>query len=303
MMDAHTYVSFAESDRIVRCTAIASVTFLVYDHLITLPDEVRYIWGTPFSFPKLAVLANRYFPFITTGFVFYIDLFATSFCKRFLLIEGILFCTLFVVAEGILLMRIYAMWGRNRIILFLLLSLFIPSLTIAYYETIQFVSFASSAVIFTEPRGCIFTFSNRVAYASLTALLLFETSVITIVIHDAEICKDFRIRKVKSALIETLYKDGAFFYVSVLILTAINLVLLKTASPSLCYFFLIAQGAMHSILSNRLVFRIRGVADDDMSQPMRSYDERPMNLSALSLTDPMSTVCFSSIASDIVLSP
>ncbi|KAL5485183.1 hypothetical protein ACEPAI_7825 [Sanghuangporus weigelae] len=273
-MDANTYISFAESDKI----AIASVTFLVYDHLITLPDEVRYIWGAPFSFPKLAVLANRYFPFITTGFVFYSDLFSISVRK---IPAHDTSCSDLNIDP--VLQEIIAYRGH---------------ITIAYYETIQFVSFASSAVKFTEPRGCVFTFGNRMAYVSLLALLLFETSMLGLLVT-----RYFRIRKVKSALVETLYKDGAFFYVSVLILTATNLVLLKMASPFLCYFFLIAQGAMHSILSNRLVLRIRGVADDDMSQPIGSYDERPMNLSASYPTDSMSTVYFSSIASDIVLSP
>ena len=39
---------------------VIGVSLLVYDHCLTLPDEVLLIWSAPRSFAKYAFLANRY---------------------------------------------------------------------------------------------------------------------------------------------------------------------------------------------------------------------------------------------------
>jgi hypothetical protein len=40
-------------------TAVGTVV-LLYDHLITLPDECRFVWKAKKSFAKYAFLLNRY---------------------------------------------------------------------------------------------------------------------------------------------------------------------------------------------------------------------------------------------------
>ena len=40
---------------------------LYYDHLITLDDEVKYMWSKPLSKPSLFFFVNRYFAFIAVS--------------------------------------------------------------------------------------------------------------------------------------------------------------------------------------------------------------------------------------------
>ncbi|KAI0033585.1 hypothetical protein K488DRAFT_84783 [Vararia minispora EC-137] len=40
--------------------SIASLTFLMYDHLLTFADEVEFVWNAPSSLPKWFFLVNRY---------------------------------------------------------------------------------------------------------------------------------------------------------------------------------------------------------------------------------------------------
>ncbi|KAG9016595.1 hypothetical protein FRB90_002876 [Tulasnella sp. 427] len=45
---------------ISRYVTVAGCTILVYDHLITLPDEIELIWGKPLSPVSCLFLFNRY---------------------------------------------------------------------------------------------------------------------------------------------------------------------------------------------------------------------------------------------------
>lgn len=44
----------------VNVATAAGAIVLLYDHLITLPDEYRFIWKAKSSFAKYAFLLNRY---------------------------------------------------------------------------------------------------------------------------------------------------------------------------------------------------------------------------------------------------
>jgi hypothetical protein len=47
----------------LRLTAVPGV--LYYDHLLTLPLEILYFWGTPLSMGNVLFFANRYFTFLS----------------------------------------------------------------------------------------------------------------------------------------------------------------------------------------------------------------------------------------------
>lgn len=45
---------------LTRMDQAAGLVILLYDHLLTLPDEILLIWRSPPSFSKYAFLSNRY---------------------------------------------------------------------------------------------------------------------------------------------------------------------------------------------------------------------------------------------------
>ncbi|KAG8861533.1 hypothetical protein FRB91_006241 [Serendipita sp. 411] len=54
--------------RVVRYVNYASFTFMVWDMLLTLPDEVKYIWKARWTVIKVVFLSNRYVtPIILIG--------------------------------------------------------------------------------------------------------------------------------------------------------------------------------------------------------------------------------------------
>ncbi|TDL25238.1 hypothetical protein BD410DRAFT_632535 [Rickenella mellea] len=50
--------------RVVNCTTIAAVTVLIWDYLITLPDEVALVWTSSWKISKTLFLLNRYLAFV-----------------------------------------------------------------------------------------------------------------------------------------------------------------------------------------------------------------------------------------------
>ncbi|TFY67264.1 hypothetical protein EVG20_g4004 [Dentipellis fragilis] len=53
-------ISAIQSTYATRYLSAIGLVALIYDHILTLPDEIRLIWKAPRSFAKWAFLANRY---------------------------------------------------------------------------------------------------------------------------------------------------------------------------------------------------------------------------------------------------
>jgi hypothetical protein len=49
----------------LRYTAFVAVTLLVYDYILTLPDEITYFWRGRKSWPALLFFINRYLPLLS----------------------------------------------------------------------------------------------------------------------------------------------------------------------------------------------------------------------------------------------
>ncbi|KAI5116555.1 hypothetical protein M0805_000466 [Coniferiporia weirii] len=212
---------------IVRYTTIATLCLVVYDYLVSLEEEIRLVWPSKLSFAKLVFLLNRYLPFSTAISATY----------------------------AILFLRAYAVWGKSPIVYWLLIFIFLGEAAGAYYTTALFIS---SVIPSTEIRlfssGCLLTFPSRVDWISLVILIFSETFTLTMLL-----IRGFgHFRYSRSTVVRTLYKDGVFYYVTVLAVTVANFVVMRTASSFLCSFLFNTQGAIHNILCTRLLLRIRG---------------------------------------------
>ncbi|THH00149.1 hypothetical protein EW026_g2345 [Hermanssonia centrifuga] len=59
-LDGHEIVQALQDANATRYLGAVGLVILFYDHLLTLPDEVKLVWGAPASFAKYAFLLNRY---------------------------------------------------------------------------------------------------------------------------------------------------------------------------------------------------------------------------------------------------
>ncbi|KDR65769.1 hypothetical protein GALMADRAFT_284123 [Galerina marginata CBS 339.88] len=111
----------------------AAVTFLVFDIFMTLSDEVKYIWGSRWSFPKFLYLMGRYYGLIylviRLGVETHSNL-SVPVCKAYywyyVMGGDILFTT---IVNVIFVLRIYALYGRSRKVLLVFVVLCLGCLT------------------------------------------------------------------------------------------------------------------------------------------------------------------------------
>lgn len=96
--------------------SVAVFTILFYDHLLTLADEVKYVWFGPKSWTFWLFLVNRYFPMtyqfwlLATSFGPYSS---TKFCEKTSWYPLLMFAVCTLLAQVVLTLRIYAVTMKN----------------------------------------------------------------------------------------------------------------------------------------------------------------------------------------------
>ncbi|KAF9233817.1 hypothetical protein BU15DRAFT_79740 [Melanogaster broomeanus] len=102
--------------------SVAWVTVISHDYILTFSDEVEYVWNRPWTLVSVMYLVLRYLGLLVgmmQAFGTVIFLF---------MIWGSAIVT--VVTDLMFILRIYAMYNRSRIVLFILLLAYIPTMII-----------------------------------------------------------------------------------------------------------------------------------------------------------------------------
>lgn len=103
---------------------LATLTVLLYDHLLTLPEEVSTVWKKKKTYVLCLFLLIRYYAPIAVSIVA-VGFFSTAMtrerCKNWMLFLPLGITMPLMLFPGILmLVRVYALYNRNKIILGLL---------------------------------------------------------------------------------------------------------------------------------------------------------------------------------------
>ncbi|KAI0064839.1 hypothetical protein BV25DRAFT_1822576 [Artomyces pyxidatus] len=237
---------------------------LVYDYLCTLDQEVEHVWSGTWTVGKALFILNRYPPFVDT----FISLkLLTSGgtpedCRRQFIAVTWLISSGVIVSELILMLRTYAIWERQRWVLILLSTaaavLYIPALVVTQMETKSFI-FAS-----TPPgeTGCSLQHASAIIFLAYVLLLISETLIFTLTVIKAV----QHLKRTRSPMVVTLYRDGVLFYFCLLFFTVANVVVPVAAPPALANWLATPQRAMHSLMCTRVLLSIhRGRYDTQFS--------------------------------------
>ncbi|CDO69589.1 hypothetical protein BN946_scf184759.g29 [Trametes cinnabarina] len=126
---------------ITRCLSVAGYAILLYECLVTFPDEVQYIWPTRWSAVKVIYMLNRYGNLLLIGLanaqltgLWWSQL--PSFCFRITLVLSFFQFVSFASIHVLVLLRAWATWGRRKkmltlLVIFLILECAIFFLTMA----------------------------------------------------------------------------------------------------------------------------------------------------------------------------
>ncbi|KAF9232808.1 hypothetical protein BU15DRAFT_67125 [Melanogaster broomeanus] len=112
--------------------SVAIATALGYDYLLTFAQEIEYVWKRPWSWVStlfIVVCITRTSSWIHSELSLITD---SKFSRGIVLynIGSWTFLIFLAVADLLMILRVYAMYNRSRIILFILLGIYLPTVVV-----------------------------------------------------------------------------------------------------------------------------------------------------------------------------
>ncbi|KLO09582.1 hypothetical protein SCHPADRAFT_1000154 [Schizopora paradoxa] len=254
-------------------TYAAAFAVMIYDHLITLDVEIEHIWRQKVTLLTVLFFMTRYYFLVSSSvllFVFIDPLVSTSVCERLLWIIFIFIgAPLIALPNCIIILRIYAIYGRNKtlaIVLLiyiiaqavgsLLIDMWFPITHLGNFEALGYSELDDVSTM----RICVPIVSDKlpIAAKSLSQIMqaIFDTAALAMILVKA------RLRN-GGGLIELVAKQGLAYYT----LNAATYItwafLLMFASPSYKNIISSIAAGLACISVNRLTLHLRSYSMSD----------------------------------------
>uniref|UniRef100_A0A8H7XQE0 DUF6533 domain-containing protein n=1 Tax=Psilocybe cubensis TaxID=181762 RepID=A0A8H7XQE0_PSICU len=189
---------------------VSATSVILYDYLLTLDQEITFLWTKRFSFTKLLFFVNRYYfvaassttPSIAvyglfvqnpddTLYIFQLCPFTKTIsldnpglpfvnsCQRYIIWQIVSWIVLAIITQGILQVRLYALYGNSKKLLaftltFHFLSLAASSAIIAVATSKELADHGIGAIAIPGNRFCGILNATRVTYVYWIPSLAFE---------------------------------------------------------------------------------------------------------------------------------
>ncbi|KAL1708920.1 hypothetical protein EV121DRAFT_267639 [Schizophyllum commune] len=263
------------------CAHVASSTIIVFDHLITLDDEIQLIWKSSWSLGKILFMFNRYFGLASVVVNLY-GLFTPSLTDSLYVCN----CLNYFRWQVILLMRLYVLYLLNKKILIVMLVGFVISSGFAA-AIMGLVMQRVTAVVVTLPGlkpMCVPGNVSAKFYTYWIPFLGFESLLCALALY-----RGFQTYRMDNAsytssrlLIRILIRDSVMYYLAVFATYFTNMLMWAAAPPSLLELPIGFAVAVSCVLGNRMMFNIRQASLDTQRTklPIRSPSSAGRNCSS-----------------------
>jgi len=259
---------------------VASLTLFLYDIILTFDQEVALIHqGARWGLPKILYLLNRYYVLlimIINSLVLFLPSPSDSFCifaTRFSGLGGIL--AKFIL-DLWLILRVYAIWGRDQRVLFVLGTMFLANACLCCVMAgISLHALRPNPLL--GPRlpgmtGCIVIGANNDFWIVFVSSLIFEVVVFSFTLAKAVMHARAGFSRGDTPLFTHLYRTGVMYFA---IMTLTMAFMSATALTPLQDVVLPGQflSAFVSTVGARMMLAIRAVIKgDDHFSDLRPSD-------------------------------
>jgi len=242
---------------------VASVAFtslLVYDIIITMGEEIQFMWRGRWTFGKILYMLNRYVPPIDLTILMnsYMNPgLKHNFCLPWFKVDNCLLILSLCVIDMILLLRTWAVWQKKRWVLWTLIIVYVISM-VGAAGSITYTTVAVISEPFpTQIRPCSSDVPiTKVLYGLYVSVMLFDTTILSFTV--ARAVPQIRLYGL-SPLWKALYQDGFFYYGVIFMASVANLIVLAAAPPELALLMITFHRAMFSAMGSRMVLNLHGV--------------------------------------------
>ncbi|KAJ8515762.1 hypothetical protein ONZ45_g6857 [Pleurotus djamor] len=230
----------------------------VYDHVLTINDEIQFVWSTSWSLGKVLYFLTRYSPYLNivpwTWSILGPPVMSAKLCGVLNLVNGWIVLAGLMVAETIMLLRVWAMWNQSRKCGIFLLVLALVAIVVGSLMYATFLRHVSLGDIPAETsmRGCHIKFEDNATYISFLVLMAFE--IIMLILTVIKGLRDLH-PKIKysssssSSFLFKFYQDGVLYYTVLAAVSFANAMVLLFADREFAL-VLLALVSVHVSQSN-----------------------------------------------------
>ncbi|KAH8914716.1 hypothetical protein BT69DRAFT_1201421, partial [Atractiella rhizophila] len=211
---------------------IYSVT--VWDWILALPKEYQRIWKNQWSLIKILYLFNRYWTLIVLGLSLasFLSNFTQQTCERFVIWIPALCMWTTVCSECILLVRTYAIWQKNKYVLWGLLALLTGEIAVLL-TSLHVFRRTATAVPISGTGPCIATGAKNgkdftVAY--WVSPIVFDSVVLILTVYK---CTNYMRQGARTPLLKVFFRDGLLYFGCIFICNLINTIFYLLPNPAL----------------------------------------------------------------------
>ncbi|KAF6745477.1 hypothetical protein DFP72DRAFT_925829 [Ephemerocybe angulata] len=234
------------------------------DFLETFPDEVRLMWPTPLSLPKVLFFTLRYYVFVNSIFAVTYGIptgMSPKQCSDAFMRISYSSILIMIASEAILSVRVYAFSGGNKKLLAFLVVQYIAihasafALLCKFNETVHFAEYPIKNL------PCFPAEAKNILLSGVYALLLGSVIIAMLSMVYIAVRKH---RNLNSGLIIVFYQDGIFYFICLSALATANIIV-NLAAPSAGMKFLLVQAEVNIqvILSTRMLLHLRSWAEEN----------------------------------------
>ncbi|OAX38985.1 hypothetical protein K503DRAFT_119287 [Rhizopogon vinicolor AM-OR11-026] len=231
-------------------------TFWMYDYACSFHEESIFLLGCRWSRVKALYILTRYMPFLLFAVHLYTNFIPDETPDRCQFVNNI--CSTFsfmsiVCSEFFFILRTYALWNNNKVVLAVMLSTFAALLvgsSVAIFSATATAPFATSSI--PGITGCYQSSGSASLFVPFLLLFVLELMLISLTLT----CALRSWRTHPSRLYVVLLKHNVFYYACGLVFSALNVLTSLLLEYAYSGMFNDFQIVIHAILATRMHLRL-----------------------------------------------
>ncbi|KAF8167046.1 hypothetical protein K438DRAFT_2024958 [Mycena galopus ATCC 62051] len=249
----HSVVAAFQNVVITRYIGVAGLVVLLYDHLLTLDDEVKYIWTAPRTLAKGLFLLLRYMvPLFLIG---------ETITRNGLVVITMSTLTYagwlsIAISNFLVLLRIWATLPRAHRFIGWSFALFVVMQLISLGTTTWVVSLMIRVLMF-DPDAGVCTFTSKPHVFALWVPGLFFEVVVFVTCCWNTLDRPRALGPDDARITRTLFRDGVTYFVILFILRIANTVIAVVAPVSAIFIIVFFIWAATTLTTGRLIINSR----------------------------------------------
>ncbi|KAF7321867.1 hypothetical protein MKEN_00708700 [Mycena kentingensis (nom. inval.)] len=253
-----------EDFHITRYVSVAGLVALLYDHALTLDEEVEYVWPAKNNIPKFLFMFMRYvvpvfllvYNISLSGFVILIN--SLSACKGWIAFGLVLGWVTVTLSNFIVLLRLYTVIGRQPKLVLWTFTYFIllqaAALGVVAWTLVKLMAIAAFDTVLGI---CYFTKRGNFLGLWVVGLALdpviFAVAVWNTIDRPRNLTADQEVTRL-------LYRDGTVYFVLLISLRVTNTVISMVAPSPLLFVAIFATWSGTTITTSHLIINSRKAA-------------------------------------------